>query len=90
MPLGRPLPDAFYHLVTNDNVHCQTPLKTPNVTYLAVKDASWKIWLRIVDYSCDSPTGDSVHFPAVLSNYNGMTAYICREFIPTTAFLVSP
>jgi len=23
-----------------------------------------------------------------LSNYNGMTAYICRRFIPTTAFLV--
>jgi len=29
-----------------------------------------------------------MHFPAVLSNYNGMTAYICRRFIPTTAFLV--
>jgi len=26
--------------------------------------------------------------PAVLSNYNGMTAYICLQFIPTTAFLV--
>jgi len=27
-------------------------------------------------------------FSAVLSNYNGMTAYICRRFMPTTAFLV--
>jgi len=29
-----------------------------------------------------------MHFPAILSNYNGMTAYICRRFIPTTAFPV--
>jgi len=29
-----------------------------------------------------------MNFPAILSNYNGMTAYICRRFIPTTAFLV--
>jgi len=29
-----------------------------------------------------------MHFPAILSNYNGTTAYICRRFIPTTAFLV--
>jgi len=28
-----------------------------------------------------------MYFPAILSNYNGMTAYICRRFIPTTAFL---
>jgi len=27
-------------------------------------------------------------FPAVLSNYNGMPAYICRRFMPTTGFLV--
>ena len=38
--------------------------------------------------SCDRPTGYGMHFPAILSNYNGMTAYICRRFIPTTAFLV--
>jgi len=29
-----------------------------------------------------------MHFLAILSNYNGMTAYICRRFIQTTAFLV--
>jgi len=35
------LPDAFHHLVPNDNFYCQTPLKkTPNLTYLAVKNAS--------------------------------------------------
>jgi len=33
-------------------------------------------------------TSYGMHFPAILSNYNGMTAYICRRFIPTTAFLV--
>jgi len=33
------------------------------------------------------PIRYSMHFPAVLSNYNGMTAYICRRFIRTTAFL---
>jgi len=27
-------------------------------------------------------------FSAILNNYNGMTAYICRRFIPSTAFLV--
>ena len=30
-----------------------------------------------------------MHFPAILHNYNGMTAYICRRFISTTAFLVN-
>ena len=30
-----------------------------------------------------------MHFLAVLRNYNGMTAYICCRFIPTTAFLVT-
>jgi len=29
-----------------------------------------------------------MHFPAILSNYNDMTAYICHRFIPSTAFLV--
>jgi len=78
------LPDAFHHLVPNDNFHCQTPLKTPN---LAVKNAIWQIWLRMAN--CDSPTGYGMRFSVVLSNYNGMTVYICRQFIPTTVFLVS-
>jgi len=30
----------------------------------------------------------AMYFSAILSNYNGMTAYICRRFLPTTAFLV--
>jgi len=25
-----------------------------------------------------------MHFPAILRNYSGMTAYICRWFIPTS------
>ena len=29
-----------------------------------------------------------MHFPAILRNYSGMTAYMCRRFIPTTAFVV--
>jgi len=29
-----------------------------------------------------------LNFSAILSNYNGMTAYICRQLIPITAFLV--
>ena len=40
MTLRTRLPDAF-HLVQNDNFHCQTLYKiyfeTPNLTYLAVK-----------------------------------------------------
>jgi len=26
--------------------------------------------------NCDSPTGYGMHFPAILTNYNVMTAYI--------------
>jgi len=29
-----------------------------------------------------------MHFPPILRNHNGMTAYICRRFIPTAVFLV--
>jgi len=29
--------------------------------------------------NCDSPAGYGMHFPGVLSNYNGMTAYIGRR-----------
>jgi len=32
------------------------------------------------------PIRFGVHFSAILSSYNGMTAYICRRLIPTTAF----
>jgi len=42
-----------------------------------------------ISANCDSPAGYVVHFPAILSNYNGITAYICRRFIPTTAFPAS-
>ena len=41
------LPDSFHHLVPNDNFHCQTPLETPILTYLAVENASYQMWLRI-------------------------------------------
>jgi len=36
------LPDVFHYLVQNNNFHCQMPLKMPNLTYLAVKNASWQ------------------------------------------------
>jgi len=36
--------------------------------------------------NCDSPTG-YMHFPVIPSNYSSITAYICRRFISTTAFL---
>jgi len=39
--------------------------------------------------NCDSPTAYGMHFPAILSKYNGVRAYICHQFIPTTAFLVA-
>ena len=53
------------------------------------KNASWQIWLRIeIGWLWQSYTGYGMHFPAILSNYNGTIAYICRRFIPTTAFLV--
>jgi len=47
MTLQTRLPDTFHCLVSNDNFYCQTPLKTLNLTYLAVKNDSWQIWLQI-------------------------------------------
>jgi len=38
--------------------------------------AAWKI-----------PTSNGMHFSAILSSYNGVIAYICLRFVPTTAFL---
>jgi len=40
------------------------------------------------DWLTARQTGCCVHFPVILSNYNGTTAYICRRFVPTTAFLI--
>ena len=63
------IPDAFHHLVPDDYFHCQRPLKTPNLTYLAVKSVSCQMWLRTeIGYYCNSPTGyDGMHFPAILT-----------------------
>jgi len=49
MTLLARLPDAFHHLVPNNNFHCQTPLKKkPNFIYFALQNASWQIcMLRI-------------------------------------------
>jgi len=42
------LSDAFHCLVPNVNFYCQTALKNAkDLTYLAVKNASWQIWLQI-------------------------------------------
>jgi len=50
--------------------------------YSEARWSTWSasIWLCVCVYD--------MHFPASLSNYNGTTAYVCRRFIPTTAFLV--
>jgi len=40
------LPDAFCYLVPNNFIFtAKDILKTPNLTYLAVKNASWQSWL---------------------------------------------
>jgi len=44
-------------------------------------------WL-IVTVVYFASTGYGMYFPAILCDYNGMTAYICHRFILTTAFLV--
>jgi len=43
------LPDAFHHFMTNDNFHCQTPLRKAkfDLGLFASENASWQIWLRI-------------------------------------------
>jgi len=41
------LPNAFYYLVSNDNFHCQTPLKNAKFDLFGSENASWQIWLQI-------------------------------------------
>ena len=82
--------DAFHHLVPNDNFHCQSPLRNAKFDLFRsekcqlanlVANRHWLMWRSYRLYV--------MHFPAILlSNCNGMTAYICRLFIPTTDFLV--
>jgi len=54
-------------------------------------------WFSPLTAKCDGfhcqtarkiPIRYGAHLPAIPSSYSGMTAYICRQFIPTTAFLV--
>jgi len=74
--LRKRLPDAFHHLVLNDNFHCQMRLKMPNLTYLAVKMPVGKSGCAHRLVNCNSPIGYGMHFPAILSNYNGMTVSV--------------
>ena len=50
------------------------------------------IYCQMRRISCQTaqkiPMRYGMHFSAILSNSNIMVAYICRRFIPTTAFLV--
>jgi len=48
----------------------------------------WKFGCEYRSANYNSPTRCGVHFPTILSNYNGTTAYICRLFVLTMAFLV--
>jgi len=51
---------------------------------------SWRVLVRTILTSSTSTSPlHAMHFPAILRSYNGMTAYICRRFIPTTAFVVN-
>jgi len=47
MMLRTRLPDGFYYLVSNDNFHCQTPLKNAEFDLFGSENASWQIWLQI-------------------------------------------
>jgi len=47
MTLRIRLPDAFHHLVPNDNFHCQTPLKNAKFDLFDSENASSQLWLRI-------------------------------------------
>jgi len=41
------LPDAFRHLVPDNNFHCQTPVKNAKFDLFGSENLSWQIWLRI-------------------------------------------
>jgi len=47
MALKTWLPDAFHHLVPNDNFHCQMSLKNAKFDLFGSESATWQIWLRI-------------------------------------------
>jgi len=58
-------------------------------------DASHQLLPNAMHFTPNGPTARKIHnglrytmhFSAIVRNYNGMTAYICRRLIPTTAFL---
>ena len=60
------LPDAFHHLVPNDNFYCQTPLKNAKFGLFCGENFHWKCQLANL---VASPAGYGMHFPAILSNY---------------------
>ena len=82
------LPDAFHSLVPNNNFHCQTPLKNAKFDLIGsencqlAKLVSNRDWLFVAVLQATSC------ILAILSSYNCLTAYICRRFILTTAFIV--
>jgi len=53
------LPDAFHHLVPNDNFHYQTPLKNARFDLFGNENASWQMWLQ-TEIGYYSPTGYSM------------------------------
>jgi len=47
MTMRTRLPGAFYHLMPNDNFHCQTPLINAKFDLFGSENTSWQIWLSI-------------------------------------------
>jgi len=57
------LPDAFHHLLPNDNFYCQTPLKNVTFDLFGSKKCSFRQFYR------QSQRHASVHLSSIYTDY---------------------
>jgi len=92
MTLRTRLPNAFHHLVPNDNFHCQTPLKNAKFDLFdsekcqlanLVANTDWITVTVVQATACISVNSkqlqrhDSVHLSSVYTDYSAI-CYYCR------------
>jgi len=78
--------NAYQHLVPNDNFHCQNAFE--KAKFDLFDSEKCQLVANTVRLMTWESYSHGMHFSAILSNYNGMTACICRRIIPTTGFLL--
>jgi len=97
MTLRTRLSDAFHHLVTNDNVHCQTPLKNAkfdlfgNEECLLANLVANRDWLIVTVLQATACTfrkqskqlqrHDSIHLSSIYTDENFSSAVMSKAII---------